>query len=189
MTTAEKNSDLATRISRLEAQIETLKNQQAKTSNAFSLLVFSGERDKLLAAFVMATGAAATGMDVCMFFTFWGTASLKNSKTQIGKKSMTERGFGWMLPGGASQTKLSKMDMMGVGRYLMSAEMKKKGVAELPQLIELAGELGVRIQICEMSMNLMGITHEELIDYPLLEYCGVASFMEQATNTNTTLFI
>lgn len=189
MSKIEQNIDQAARISRLEAQIAALESNYIAESNAFNLLVFSGERDKLLAAFVMATGAAATGMEVGMFFTFWGTAGLKKSKAQIGSKTLIERGFGWMLPGGVKQTKLSNMDMFGLGRRLMSAEMKKKGVAELPQLIELAAELGVKIQVCEMSMNLMGITHEELIEYPSIEYCGVAAFMDQASSANTTLFI
>lgn len=176
-------------VQQLEERIAALEASQANVSNTFQLLVFSGERDKLLAAFVMATGAAASGMRVRMFFTFWGTASLKKSKAQVGTKSLVERAFGWMLPGGVRQTKLSKMDMAGIGRQLMSVEMKKKGVADLPQLIDLAGELGVEIQVCEMSMELMGIRAEELIEYPCLDYCGVATFVDQASDANTTLFI
>lgn len=190
MTVSEQqNIDLNARVHQLEAQVAALTSKEIESSNSFNLLVFSGERDKLLAAFVMATGAAATGMNVSMFFTFWGTACLKKSKAQVGKKSLTEKGFGWMLPGGVSQTKLSNMDMMGLGRHLLSAEMKKKGVADLPQLLELAADLSVKIQVCEMSMELMGIKHDELIDYPEMEYCGVATFTDIAANANTTLFI
>jgi len=189
MSIAKQENEQAAQIQRLEARISTLEAQQVSCSNSLNLLVFSGERDKLLAAFVMATGASATGMDVSMFFTFWGTAGLKKSKSQVGEKSLVERAFGLMLPGGVNQTKLSNMDMLGVGRHLMSAEMKKKGVAELPELIEVAAELGVKFQVCEMSMNLMGITREELIDYPFMEYCGVTTFMDQATEANTTLFV
>lgn len=173
----------------LESRIQNLEERLATSSNSINLLVFSGERDKLLAAFVMATGAAASGIRVRMFFTFWGTACLKKSKAQVGRKSWIERAFGWMLPGGVNDTKLSKMDMCGIGRGLMNLEMKKKGVADLPQLIELAAELGVEIQVCEMSMDLMGIRREELIDYPSLSYCGVATFVDQASETNTTLFV
>lgn len=183
------STTIAPNLKQLEARIATLEAKHVENSNGISLLVFSGERDKLLAAFVMATGAAASGMRVSMFFTFWGTAGLKSSKAQIGKKSLVERAFGWMLPGGVSQTKLSRMDMFGVGRKLMSVEMKKKGVADLPQLIELAAELGVELRVCEMSMQLMGITAEELIDYPNLTFCGVSSFVDQAADSNTTLFI
>ena len=185
MTTTETAPDL----SQLESRIAALEASAAKTTNTFNMLVFSGERDKLLAAFVMATGAAASGMDVRMFFTFWGTAALKKSKAQVGQKTLVERAFGWMLPGGVSQTKLSKMDMAGIGRQLMSSEMKKKGVANLPQLIDLAAELNVKIQVCEMSMELMGIRAEELIEYPQLEYCGVATFVDHSTEANTTLFV
>ncbi len=176
-------------IKRLEARLSALEDRQITQSNTLNLLVFSGDRDKLLAAFVMATGAAASGMNVSLFFTFWATASLKKSKAQTGRKSLVERAFGWMLPGGVGETKLSNLDMLGMGRWLMSREMKRKGVAELPQLIELAGELGVNIQVCDMSMRLMGIKQEELIDFPNLEYCGVTTFMDQASNANTTLFV
>lgn len=180
-------------VTQLESRLAELENRVAGVgqadSNKVNLLVFSGDRDKLLAAFVMATGAAASGMQVNMFFTFWATACLKKSSAQVGNKSFVERAFGWMLPGGVKQTKLSNMDMMGMGRFLMSAEMKKKGVADLPQLIDLARDLGVEIQVCEMSMRLMGIREEELIDYPNVEYCGVATFMDEASRANTTLFI
>ena len=176
-------------LAEIEQRLKSLEDSHTEATNALNLLVFSGERDKLLAAFVMATGAAASGLQVRMFFTFWATAALRKSKAQFGKKSFVERAFGWMLPGGVKQTKLSNMDMAGAGRQLMALEMKKKGVADLPQLIDVAAELDVQIQVCEMSMQLMGIKPEELIDYPSLDYCGVATFVDQASSANTTLFI
>ena len=154
-----------------------------------NLLVFESHRDRLLAAFVMATGAAACGMQVSMFFTFWGTAALRKGGRQFGRKTLVERAFGWMLPACPRKTKLSHLDMCGLGRLLMSREMKKKNIADLNDLIETAGELGVVIRVCEMSMQLMGIRREELIDYPSLEYCGVAKFVDEAASANTTLFI
>ncbi|MCP4787412.1 MAG: hypothetical protein GY903_19280 [Fuerstiella sp.] len=154
-----------------------------------SMVVFSGELDKLLAAFVIATGAAACGMKVSMFFTFWATAGLKKSGPQVKGKSVVERMFGWMLPGGFGKRKLSKMDMCGVGRQMMAREMEKKNVASLPELIEAAKELEIEVNVCEMSMSLMGIRAEELIDFPGMGYCGVARFVEQSSSSNTTLFI
>lgn len=174
-----------------EQRIETLENQlkAAPKANAMSLVVFSGELDKLLAAFVIATGAAACDMKVSMFFTFWGTAALKKAGPQARGKGWIEWMFGWMLPGGFHRRRLSKLDMCGIGRRLMAREMRKKSVPDLPTLVELAAQSGVEINICEMSMNLMGIRPEELIDYPNLKYCGVAGFLQAASASKTTLFI
>ena len=178
-------TDLDERIRQLEQSQTT--NRVA--SNRLNLLVFESHRDRLLAAFVMATGAAACGMEVSMFFTFWGTAALKKGGPQFGKKSLVERAFGWMLPTSTRQTKLSQMDMCGLGRVLMSREMKRKNIADLDELIRTAAELGVTIRVCEMSMQLMGIRREELVGYPGIEYCGVATFVDEASSANTTLFI
>ncbi|NOY28794.1 MAG: NADH dehydrogenase FAD-containing subunit [Planctomycetes bacterium] len=178
-------------IATMEQRIEELEKKQKNTAdvNALSMVVFSGELDKLLAAFVIATGAAACGMRVSMFFTFWGAAALKKSGPQAKGKSIVERMFGCLLPGGLGKRKLSKLEMLGVGRQLMTREMAKKNVASLPELIETAKELGVGINICQMSMSLMGIQAEELIDYPGMGYCGVANLVEQSSSSNTTMFI
>ena len=178
-------------VATLEQRIEELEKQIKKTpdSNALSMVIFNGELDKLLAAFVIATGAAACGMKVSMFFTFWATAALKKVGPQAKGKSLIERMFGMMLPGGFGKRKLSHMDMCGIGRQMMCREMKKKNVANLPELIEAAQELEIEINVCEMSMSLMGIQAEELIDYPGMGFCGVARFVEQSSSANTTLFI
>jgi len=167
-TSAKPSADVEALLRRVEALEK--KAAEAPDPTAMNLLVFDGSRDRLLAAFVMATGAAACGFNVRMFFTFWGTAALKKSGPQIGKKTLVERAFGWMLPCGVGATRLSKMDMCGIGRALMDREMRNKNVANLEQLIKTAAELQVRISVCEMSMQLMGIRREELIDYPELSY-------------------
>jgi peroxiredoxin family protein len=97
--------------------------------------------------------------------------------------------FGSMLPKGFSEVKLSKMNMGGMGTSMMKSLMKKKNVASLEQMMDLAGELGVRIFICEMSMDLMGFKREEMIDYPNMEYCGVAKFLDEAHGSKIQLFI
>jgi len=178
-------------IAELRQRLSTLekKAQSAPDTNALCMVVFSGELDKLLASFVMATGAAACGMKVSMFFTFWGTAALKKKGPQSPGKTLVEKMFGWMLPGGLDRRKLSKLDMGGMGRWMMAREMKKKNVTDLASLISLAQELEVQIYICEMSMSLMGITLEELIDNPTMKQCGVAHFLTLASEANTTLFI
>ena len=182
--TLDEIGELRQRIQELERRLDS-----APDANSLSMLVFSSELDKLLAAFTIATGAGACGMKVALFCTFWGTAALKKSGPQGADKSPIERLFGWMLPGGLHKRRLSHLDFGGFGRRLMTREMKKKRLTDLPALIDLAGELGVQIYVCEMSMSLMGIRREELIAYPHLHYCGVASFLDLAAQSNTTLFV
>jgi peroxiredoxin family protein len=154
-----------------------------------SMIVFSGDLDKALAAFIIATGAVAMGMDVVMFFTFWGTPILRAKDKKAGGKDLMGTMFGAMLPKGADKVKLSQMNMGGMGTAMMKSLMQKKNVASLEQMIELAGELGVRIVVCEMSMDLMGFKREEMIDYPELSYGGVAAFLEEAGNSRVQLFL
>ena len=97
--------------------------------------------------------------------------------------------FGTMLPKGSEQVKLSKMNMGGMGTAMMKSLMKKKNVASLPEMISLAEELGVKIYVCEMSMDLMGFKREEMIDYEGLEFAGVATFLEEAQDSKVQLFI
>jgi peroxiredoxin family protein len=154
-----------------------------------SLVVFSGDLDKVLASFVIATGAVAMGMDAVMFFTFWGTPMLRDKAKRVGGKDIMSKMFGWMLPKGTSKTKLSKMNMGGMGTAMMKSLMKKKNVASLEQMLEMAEELGVRIFVCEMSMDLMGFKREEMIEYKNLTFCGVAKFLEEAASSKVQLFI
>ena len=178
----------------IEKQIEELKAQiqavdKKTTENKISMIVFSGDLDKVLASFVIGTGAVAMGMDVVMFFTFWGTPVLRKKGGKASGKDFMSKMFGAMLPEGTSSVKLSKMNMGGMGTAMMKSLMKKKNVASLEQMLEMAAELGVRIFICEMSMDLMGFKREEIIDYPDLTYCGVAKFLEEAQNSRVQLFI
>lgn len=176
-------ADLEQRVADLEVRLAA-----APDANAMTVLVFSGELDKLLAAFTIATGAAASGLAVSMFFTFWGTAALK-ARTRLRGKAWVERAFGMLLPGGLGRRALSRLDMLGAGRLLIKREMKHKNISSLPVLIEQAAGLGVQIYVCEMSMDLMGIHRQELIDYPDLKFCGAVKFADLAASGNTTLFI
>ncbi len=178
----------------LQNQLEELKNKlesmdKKQASNQLSMVVFNGDLDKALAAFIMATGSVAMGMDAVMFFTFWGTSLLRDQKKPVKGKDIISKMFGFMIPKGAGKVKLSKMNMGGMGTAMIKSLMKKKNVASLEELITLAGELGVKIYICEMSMDLMGFKREEMIDYPDLTYCGVAKFLEEANNSRVQLFI
>jgi peroxiredoxin family protein len=153
-----------------------------------SMIVFSGSLDRLIAAFVLATGAAAMGMKVSMFFTFWGTAALRRDAAHL-SKSWLERMFGWMLPKGSRRLPLSQMNMGGGGPLMIRYIMKKKGVASVEEMIELAAELGVVIHVCSMSMDLLGMKEPEMLEYPGLSYCGVAKFLETAAPGKITLFV
>jgi len=157
--------------------------------NKISMVVFSGDLDKLLASLIIATGAVAMGMKVKLFFTFWGTAALRDPRKTARGKNLMSTMFGFMLPKGAPKVKLSKMNMGGMGSAMMKMLMKKKNVASLEEMLTLAGQLGVEICVCEMSMGLMGFKSEELIDYPHMSLCGVASFLAEANTSRVQLFI
>lgn len=178
--------DLAKQVEELKKRVEAIK---PGAEERVSIIVFSGELDKVLAAFIIATGATAMGMEAVMFFTFWGTPVLRDPKKRVNGKDLMGKMFGFMLPKGRNAIKLSKMNMAGMGTAMMKSLMKKKNVASLDEMLEMAAELGVKIYVCEMSMSLMGFKREELIDYPNLEYVGVATFLEQAKNSKVQLFI
>jgi len=152
-----------------------------------TIVVFSGDFDKLMAAFIIANGAAAMGSDVTMFFTFWGINALRKSAAVSVKKNLIERMFGRMMPRGAEKLGLSKMHMGGMGLAMIKGIMRKKQVPSLSQLIESAKQAGVRLVVCTMSMDLMGIRREELID-GVVEG-GVAMYLDKAEAGNVNLFV
>lgn len=174
-------------LAELKSRIEIL--DKKTTEPKVSMIVFSGDLDKVLASFVIATGSVAMGMEVVMFFTFWGTPVLRDKNKSVGGKDIMGKMFGTMLPKGTGAVKLSQMNMGGMGTAMMKSLMKKKNVASLEQMLEMAEELGVKIYVCEMSMGLMGFKREEMIDYNGLEFCGVAKFLEEANNSRIQLFI
>ena len=157
-------------------------NPKSKT-----LVVFSGDLDKALAAFIIANGAAAMGSRVTMFFTFWGINILRRREKVSVAKTIVERMFGWMMPRGATRLALSRMNMAGMGAAMIRGIMRKKHVASLPELIATARKAGVRLVVCSMSMDLMGIKKEELIAG--IEEGGVATYLDNAEAGNVNLFI
>ncbi|MDD7246795.1 MAG: FAD-dependent oxidoreductase [Prevotellaceae bacterium] len=157
-------------------------SEQGKT-----LILFSDDLDKTLATFVLANGAAATGKKVSIFFTFWGLNAIKKVRKPKVKKDIFGRMFGWMLPADSTQLALSKMNMLGIGSKMMRYLMRKKGVDSLETLRQQAIDLGVEFIACQMSMDVMGIKREELLDNVTVG--GVASYMERAEQANVNLFI
>ncbi len=176
-----------------ESQLLELQKKVGKmekgTKDQLSMVVFSGDLDKILAAMIIATGAVAYDMQVKLFFTFWATAALRDPKKSVSGKSFMGKMFGMMLPKGKNKLSLSKMNMGGMGAAMIKGLMKKKNVASLDDLFKIAGELGVVINICEMSMDLMGFKRDEMIDYPNMSVCGVATFLADASESKVQLFI
>ena len=179
--------NLENQFEELKAQVDALSKKTV--DNKLSMVVFSGDLDKVLAAFIIATGAVAMGMDVVMFFTFWGTPVLRDKKKKVGGKDLMGKMFGAMLPSGTGDVKLSNMNMGGMGTAMMKSLMKKKNVASLEEMLALAEELEVRIYVCEMSMDLMGFKREEFIDYKGMGFAGVATFLQEAANSKVQLFV
>jgi peroxiredoxin family protein len=177
-------TDLEARVARLEEQLAQI--QQELPENRVSIVVFSGDLDKVLPAFIIATGAAALGMEVSLFFTFWGLSALKKRRVLRGKRLM-EKLFALMTPANSQSLGVSKMNFFGIGAKMLRAMMKQKEVASLEELAQMARDMGVRIIACQMSMDVMGIEPDELWDG--IEVGGVAAFLADASRSKATLFI
>ena len=160
---------------------------QSMAGDGKTIIVFSGDLDKVLASFIIANGAAAMGRPVTMFFTFWGLNVLRKASRVKVEKSFIEAMFGGMMPRGAGKLKLSKMNMGGMGTAMMKMVMRKKNVDSLETLIQKAMKAGVKIVACTMSMDIMGIKEEELI--PGVELGGVGAYLGDAEESNVNLFI
>ncbi len=166
-------------------QVEARSRQQVDTENKLTMIVFSGEMDRAIAAFNIATGAAASGMDVTMFFTFWGLQAIK--KPARTGKSLMGRMMGWFLQD-VNGVGPSKLNFGGAGRWMFKQMMKNHNVTSVPELRALATELGVKLLACQMSMDVMEVQREDLIG-SVQDVVGVAAFLEEATHSKTTLFI
>lgn len=178
---------LLDRIAALEARIAALEEAPAQgIEERVAMVVFSGDLDKSIAALIIATGAAAMGLEVSMFFTFWGIGAVKRQKVFTGK-NLLEQGFTAMLPGKLGELGLSQMNFFGAGAQIIRKLMKDHDVSSPEELLALARELGVRLIVCDMSRELLGIRDNELIDG--LETGGVAAFLGDAARAKVTLFI
>ncbi|HOM68127.1 MAG TPA: DsrE/DsrF/DrsH-like family protein, partial [Brevefilum fermentans] len=152
-----------------------------------TMVIFSGDLDKAIAGCIIANGVIASGHQASMFFTFWGLNLLRKNEHVSVKKNLIERMFGWMMPRGTQKAKLSQMHMAGMGTAMIKGIMKKKNVDSLPTMLQTAIENGVRVQACQMSMDLMGIKREELIDG--IEVVGVATMLAASDESNAVIFI
>ena len=152
-----------------------------------AIIIFSGDLDKVLTAFTLAAGAVAAGLEVSMFFTFWGLSALKKPGAAGGRKTLKESLLRMLTPGGSLGLRSSQLNFFGLGSAMLRSMLKEKNIASLEELMALSREMGVKMTACTMSMDAMGVTREELIDG--LEYGGVASYMADASQSCITLFI
>jgi peroxiredoxin family protein len=158
----------------------------AKKKKKLAMVIFSGDLDRLMAAFIIATGAAVSGMEVSMFFTFWGLRALK--KRVLTGKSFFGKMMGLMERGDISKASPSKYSFGGLGRWMFGKMMKSKNVYTLPQLRKMAIDLGVKLYGCQMSMEVLEIPREKMI--PEIDSCvGVGFFIEQAQKSDVQFFI
>jgi peroxiredoxin family protein len=160
-----------------------MSEQKKKTT----IVLFSGDYDKAMAAYIIANGAVAYDHEVTIFHTFWGLNALRKDQQVPVKKSFLEKMFGKMMPRGADNMGLSNMNFAGLGPKMIKHVMKKHNAMPLPQLIEMAQEQGVKLIACTMTMDLLGLQKEELIDG--LDYAGVAAYIADAEEGNINLFI
>jgi peroxiredoxin family protein len=153
-----------------------------------TIIVFSGDLDRALAAFVIANGAAAMGDEVTMFFTFWGLTVLRRQGRRSGaKRSFLQRLFAGLLPKGSGGLPLSRWNFGGLGPRMMRRVMREANIASLEELMATAREQGVKMVACTMSMEVLGFRPEDLVDG--LEFAGVASYLADADEANVNLFV
>lgn len=152
-----------------------------------TIVLFSGDYDKAMAAYIIANGAAAYDYEVTIFHTFWGINALRKQEPVAVKKGFLEKMFAKMMPRGAEKLGLSKMQMLGMGPKMIKHVMNKHNALTLTQLVEMAQEQDIKLVTCTMTMNLLGLQQEELLDG--IEYAGVAAYLADAEDGNVNLFI
>ncbi|WP_078594774.1 DsrE/DsrF/DrsH-like family protein [Evansella clarkii] len=152
-----------------------------------TIVLFSGDYDKAMAAYIIANGAAAYDHEVTIFHTFWGLNALRKENQVPVKKNFMEKMFGKMMPRGADKMGLSKMNYLGMGPKMIKQVMKKHNAMPLPDLIEMAQEQDVKLVACTMTMDLLGLQKEELLEE--IELAGVAAYLGDASDGNVNLFI
>jgi peroxiredoxin family protein len=152
-----------------------------------TIVLLSGDYDKAMAAYIIANGAAAYDHEVTIFHTFWGLNALRKDESISVEKGFLEKMFAKMMPRGADKMGLSKMNFAGFGPKLIKKVMKKHNALPLPQLIEMAQEQDIKLIACTMTMDLLGLQQEELLDN--IEYAGVAAYLAEAEDGNVNLFI
>ena len=166
----------------------TLRSLQETKPESVTIVCLSGDMDKAMAAFIIATGAASMGMKVTMFFTFWGLNILRQRGRASKAKDWLRRLFGILNRGGADTLPLSKFHFLGAGTPMMKKVMRQNKMPGIPELMDTAQELGVRYIACTTTMGLLGVTKDTLIE-SVDQYAGVATYLAEAKNGSVNLFI
>ncbi|MDP4128304.1 MAG: DsrE/DsrF/DrsH-like family protein, partial [Bacillota bacterium] len=184
-----KAGGVITAFIRKGAQQDLVKQESGAASlkDNKTILVFSGDLDKAIASFIIANGAASMGKKVTMFFTFWGLNVLRKHEKVTVPKGFMDKMFSMMMPRGSRRLKMSKMNMLGMGGKLIRKVMKNKNVSSLEDLIQAAMNNGVEVIACQMSMDVMGLKQEELLDG--VKIGGVGYYLGEAEDSNVNLFI
>jgi len=154
-----------------------------------TLVVFSGDKDKVLAALMMASGALAMGQPVTLFFTFWGISLLRKKRPQAKGKLFVQKIFGYLLPKGTEHLPLSRLNFLGIGSFLMNYLLKKKKLSSISDLLKILKEGGTTFYICSTCLEMLGIQLEELEPFFVEKQCGAAKFIEIAMQSGLCLFI
>ncbi|HEX9162428.1 MAG TPA: DsrE/DsrF/DrsH-like family protein [Thermoanaerobaculia bacterium] len=179
-------ADLVRQLEALRHDVDELRDRTPEDKAA--IIVFSGDLDRLLASLVLATGAAAAGLETTMFFTFWGLSALKKKGSlSLDGKSLKEKMFAMMTPASTESMGVSRLNFFGMGAKLLRTMMKEKDVTSVEEMMNMARELGVKRIACTMSMDVMGVEREELADD--VELGGVAAFMAEASRARVSLFL
>jgi len=175
------SAEVAKQVGELKAELErSIAEVRERTpDDRAALVVFSGDLDRVMAAFVIATGAAAAGLETSMFFTFWGLSVLKKQGARAAGKGFKQRMFALMTPGGSKSLGTSKLNFFGMGAVMLRSMMKEQGISSLEELMAMAQDLGVKTTACTMSMYVMGIARGELLAW--VAFGGVATVMAVAS--------
>ncbi|MCP5521036.1 MAG: DsrE/DsrF/DrsH-like family protein [Verrucomicrobiales bacterium] len=186
----------ASREPTLEARVAGLERelQAQRREDSVSIICFSGDWDRLYAAFTIANGALALGQEVNMFFTFWGATAVRRKvdgavRRGDGRSDWRQRMLGWMLPSGIDRAPLSKLHLCGLGKWMMGLVMRQKNLDNLPDLMADARELGVNFYYCDSSLSLFGWCPEDLMDADRAKCCGVSTFLGKSLKGRIALFI
>ena len=171
-----------------QESVVLVQTNEKATKNKVTLVCLSGDLDKVMAALIIATGAAASGMEVTMFYTFWGMKAIQKDGIYTGK-GLFGRMLGFMNRGGLNAIGPSKLNMGGLGRWMFKLMMKQKGVAQLPELYEMAVDLDVKMMPCQMSMEVMEYDPETDFKDNVTDPVGVVAMLEEAAESKVTLFI
>lgn len=183
-------SSMEQRVMALEEEFKKAKEKEKiREDNGLVMMVFSGDMDRVFAALSIASGALASGDNVTLFFTLWGSNLLRKKAPQSKDKLFLQKMFGWMLPKGMGRLPLTRMNFLGVGPLLMKWLMKQTGTISPNELLAQLKKSGAQIYCCTTSMEIMGIKKEELIDDIDIKFCGAVKFMATVVNAKNAMFI